>query len=323
MSTHRLRAVTPTIEEHEPMTTHARATTQQTDVADTTPSRVVERDILAVGVRLHVREVGDLDARPVLFLHGIMGHRREWDVLIDRLGQRHRVIAVDQRGHGLSEWTPSYRVADMASDAIEVIEQLATGPVAMVGHSMGAMVAMVMAARRPELVDRLVVIDIVPESLSTVFADLVPELFDAKAAATYDSIGDAVAEAHADNPIARVDLLHNYVSHALVPGPENRLRWGFDALGLRSFMAGVTAPELWAAIDAITCAGLVIRGEHSPLTTPEQAEAVAERLGRAHVVEIPDGGHDLGVERPEPVTTAVLDFLTAEAAIIDHSRCGQ
>lgn len=302
------------------MTTPADSTTQQADVAETTPGRVVERDILVSGVRLHVREVGDLDAPPVLFLHGIMGHRRDWDVLIDRLAQRHRVIAVDQRGHGLSDWTPSYRVADMASDAIEVIDQLGAGPVAVVGHSMGAMVAMVVAARCPELVDRIVVIDIVPESLSTVFADLVPELFEAKAAATYDSIGDAVAEAHSDNPIARVDLLHNYVSHALVSGPENRLRWGFDALGLRSFIAGVTAAELWAAIDGITCAGLVIRGEHSPLTTPEQAEALAKRLGRAHTVEIPNGGHDLGVEQPGPVTIAVLDFLADEAPIIDLSR---
>jgi pimeloyl-ACP methyl ester carboxylesterase len=58
----------------------------------------------------------------------------------------------------------------------------------------------------------------------------------------------------------------------------------------------------------VSCPGLVVRGELSPLTTVAGAAAVARRLG-ARVVEIPGGGHDLGVERPEPVADAVRDFL--------------
>ena len=268
-----------------------------------------ERDVVAAGVRMHLREVGDADAPPVLFLHGIMGHRHDWDVLIDRLGASRRVIAVDQRGHGRSEWTRSYRVADMAADAIALIEQLDVAPVPIVGHSMGAMVALVVAARRPELVDRIVLIDIVPESLTTEFARQMPEMFAAMAQSSYATVDEATAEWQATNPLARPDLLRNYVAHALTPGPDGRLRWGFDALGLRAFFAGVTPAQLWAAIDAVTCPSLVIRGEHSPVTTDEQAAAVARRLGDAHVVLIPDGGHDLGVEQPEAVTAAVLDFL--------------
>lgn len=276
----------------------------------TTPTaRVQERDVVVGGVRLHVREVGDAHAPPVLFLHGIMGHRRDWDVLIDRAGERHRVVAVDQRGHGRSEWTRSYRVAEMADDAIALIEQLGVAPVPVVGHSMGAMVALVVAARRPELVERIAVIDIVPESLATDFAHQMPAMFEAVAASSYATVEEATAEWQAGNPLAREDLLRNYVAHALVTGADGRLRWGFDALGLRSFSGGVTPEELWSAIDATTCPALVIRGEHSPLTTSEQVAEVAARLGGASVVEIPGGGHDLGVEQPEAVARAVLDFM--------------
>ena len=274
-----------------------------------TTQRTEERDVVVGEVRLHLREVGDADAPPVLFLHGIMGHRRDWDVLIDRIGERHRVIALDQRGHGRSEWTRSYRVAEMADDAIGLIAGLGPAPVTIIGHSMGAMVALVVAARRPDLAERIVLIDIVPESLATEIGTRMPEMFAAMAAASYATIEEAVTDWQAGNALARTDLLRNYVTHALVPGADGRLRWGFDAMGLRSFAAGVTPDELWGAADAVTCAALLVRGEHSPVTTPEQVRALAARLRDARVVTIRDGGHDLGVEQPEAVADAVLQFL--------------
>lgn len=291
-------------------------TTRTPTTRTSTRLRTEEYDVLveddSVGdLRLHVREVGPADGSPLLFLHGIMGHRRDWDVLIDHMGGRgHRVVALDQRGHGRSDWAASYRVADMATDAIAVIEQLGLAPLPIVGHSMGAMVASMVAGRRPDLVDCIVLVDIVPESLETEFALQMPEMFHAMAASTYDAVDDAVAEWQEGNPLARPDLLRNYVAHALTPGEDGRLRWGFDARGLRSFIDGVTPDELREALDRVQCPSLVVRGEHSPVTTPELAEAVARRLGRATVVEIAGGGHDLGVEQPEAVTGAVTDFLT-------------
>lgn len=274
-----------------------------------TTRRALEYDLAVGEVRLHVREVGDAHAPPVLFLHGLMGHRRDWDVLVNRLGGPYRVLAVDQRGHGRSSWAPSYRVSDMADDAIAVIEHLGVAPVPVVGHSMGAMVALVVAARRPDLVDRVVVVDIVPDSLTTDFGRQLPAMLEAMAASSYATVDDAVAEWQAGNPLARADLLRNYVTHALVAGPDGRLRWRFDASGLRSFGSGVTPSELWAAVDGVACPGLVVRGERSPITTAEQVAEVARRLGDAEAVVIADGGHDLGVEQPEAVADAVLDFL--------------
>jgi pimeloyl-ACP methyl ester carboxylesterase len=274
-----------------------------------TTRRVDERDVLVRGVRLHLREVGDPNAPPVLFLHGIMGHRRDWDAFIDIVGGQYRVLALDQRGHGRSAWTRSYRITEMTDDVVALVEQLGIGPLPVVGHSMGAMVGLVAAARHPDLVERLAVIDIVPGSVATDFAHQLPAMFEAMAAASYATVDEAVAEWQAGNPLARPDLLRNYVRHALVPSSDGRLRWGFDAKGLRTFLSAVTPGELWAAIDAVGCPALVVRGELSPITTPEETATVAERLGQAPVVVIPSGGHDLGVEQPEPVADAVLEFL--------------
>ncbi len=143
----------------------------------------------------------------------------------------------------------------------------------------------------------------------TEFADQMPEMFTAMAESSYDTVEEAVAEWQAGNPLARTQLLRNYLRHALVARPDDRLSWGFDAFGLRHFTSGVSPDELWAAIDAIGCPSLVVRGEQSPLTSRDQVTQMAKRLGDARVVEIAGGGHDLGVEQPEAVARAVLTWM--------------
>lgn len=280
------------------------------DVGTAPPGRptAVERDVTVGGRRLRLRQVGDPAAPPVLFLHGIMGHRRDWDVLIDALGVSRHVLALDQRGHGESDHAPSYRVDELADDAIELVDTLEVGPVALIGHSMGAMAAVVAAARRPDLVRTLVLVDMVPEIVRSDFASQMPAMFDALADARYDTVDAAVDEWQATNPLADRALLRNYVDHAL-RHDGTALRWGFDARGLRDFSQQTEPADLWAAIDAVSCPTLVVRGEHSPLTTRAGVAELARRVGDGTVVEIPGGGHDLGVEQPWPVAVAAATFL--------------
>ena len=119
------------------------------------------------GVRLHVRETGGPHAPPVLMLHGMMGHAREWDTLATALADRFRVIALDQRGHGESDHAHDYGVDVMVADTLAVITRLGLVRPHLIGHSMGGMIGMVLAAEHPDAVDRLIVIDIAPPSLTT------------------------------------------------------------------------------------------------------------------------------------------------------------
>src|SRR5690606_27659276 len=111
---------------------------------------------------LHHRESGS-GTPPVIVLHGIMGHAREWDVLVAALATRHRVVAVDQRGHGESDWATEYTATAMGRDVAGLVERHGLAPVDLIGHSLGGMVAAVCAAERPELVRRLVLVDVGPD----------------------------------------------------------------------------------------------------------------------------------------------------------------
>lgn len=99
----------------------------------------------------------------IVLLHGLAGYAGEWLPVVDRLDRQHRVVAFDQRGHGRSTRAPHdmSRFAH-ADDVASVIWSVAAAPVTLVGHSLGGHTAMLTAARYPDLVDRLVMIEASP-----------------------------------------------------------------------------------------------------------------------------------------------------------------
>src|SRR5690606_34668223 len=101
------------------------------------------------------------DAGPALvFCHGLFGQGRNWTAIGKKFATDHSVLLVDLPNHGQSPWTDS---VDLVADADRLAAQIAdAGPVVLVGHSMGGKVAMLTALRDPELVSRLVVVDISP-----------------------------------------------------------------------------------------------------------------------------------------------------------------
>jgi pimeloyl-ACP methyl ester carboxylesterase len=111
------------------------------------------------GVRLAGTDFGGAGP-PVLLLHGLGGHTGEWNETASWLTKSHRVVALDARGHGESERRPAdvsleARVSDVAS----AIRELRLAPPTVIGQSLGAITALLVASERPELVEALVVVD--------------------------------------------------------------------------------------------------------------------------------------------------------------------
>ncbi len=105
---------------------------------------------------------GEPDRAPgVLLLHGLMGRASHWASAARWLGERHRAVALDQRGHGQSDRPPgdNYTREVYVEDAEAAIEQLDLGPVVLIGHAMGALTAWQLAAKRPDLVRGLIICD--------------------------------------------------------------------------------------------------------------------------------------------------------------------
>lgn len=114
---------------------------------------------------LHTLSYGDQGER-VLFLHGLFGQGRNWSTIGRALAEHHRVTLVDLLHHGRSPWGDHFDYLEVAAAVADLVEE--ADPAAVVGHSMGGKVAMVLALTRPELVERLVVADIAPVSTASV-----------------------------------------------------------------------------------------------------------------------------------------------------------
>ena len=108
---------------------------------------------------LHTTALGDRGSR-VVFAHGLFGQGRNWTQIGKALADEHRVLLLDLPHHGRSPWEDDFdyvRIADQVSQLLDPDD-----PVALVGHSLGGKVAMVLALRHPELVERLCVVDVSP-----------------------------------------------------------------------------------------------------------------------------------------------------------------
>lgn len=114
------------------------------------------------GPTLSYREGGRPDGAVVLMLHGLTSSGATWRHVAPALGESFRVIALDARGHGDSEWTRDYSVDLMVDDVIGFCEQVGILGAIVVGHSMGAVTAYALAARRPDLIRQLVLEEMPP-----------------------------------------------------------------------------------------------------------------------------------------------------------------
>lgn len=127
--------------------------------------------LTAVGP-LHLATVADRSSPPILFLHGVTRGWRDWSLVVAALSTRWHPYAVDFRGHGESARVPNgYRVAQYVDDAVRIAHEVVGRPLIVVGHSLGAMVALAVAARLPGEVLGLVMEDPPFDTMGTRIVD--------------------------------------------------------------------------------------------------------------------------------------------------------
>ncbi|MET9385161.1 alpha/beta hydrolase [Streptomyces sp. NPDC002928] len=111
---------------------------------------------MADTVRLAYRESGDPEAPPLVLLHGLTSDGTAWDEVAAHFGDRHRVLVPDLRGHGRSPHPGTYSFELMRDDVAALVDELGLEKATFIGHSLGGVVACLLAARRPGLIERLV-----------------------------------------------------------------------------------------------------------------------------------------------------------------------
>jgi esterase len=253
-------------------------------------------------VELASSETGD--GPPLVILPGLFGSKRNWASLARTFGERHRVITADLRNHGESPWADPHRYPALAADVAALIERKADGRASVLGHSMGGKAAMMLAVSRPDLVERLVVVDIAPvASTGTPIAyvramrALPLERFSRRS-----EVADALAGAIPDRAV------RNFLSLNAAVG-DNGLSWTLNLAALeQDFEAILGFPELPPGCS-FTGPTLFLAGGRSNYLQPEHRPAI-ERLFPAAIIEtIPDAGHWVHADAPEAFVAAVNRFL--------------
>lgn len=123
------------------------------------PAVVRKQLTVSGGLTLGYREWGRADGPVAILLHGLEGAADDWSLVGPGLGKRFRVIALDARGHGQSDWASSYELTDFCDDVLKMMDALGVLAAAVVGHSLGGAVAYLLAATHPERIRALVLED--------------------------------------------------------------------------------------------------------------------------------------------------------------------
>ena len=126
-----------------------------------TTERIAPRDCLADinGLKLHYLDWGREGLPPMVLLHGFSAHAHYWDGFAAKMRDNFHVYALDQRGHGDSEWATDYGPETMPADFASFVDQLGLDRFVLLGHSMGGGVAFRYAASHPERIENLIIVD--------------------------------------------------------------------------------------------------------------------------------------------------------------------
>jgi|SRR5579884_654029 len=255
-------------------------------------------------ITLNVRECGK--GPLAIFLHGITSNSAVFEPLMEGLQARFRCVAVDQRGHGLSDKPDrGYDAGDYAEDIVALINALDAGPAILVGHSLGARNCVTAAAWAPEVVRCAVAIDFTPFIESEVF-DALDRRVNAghRLFKTQEEIEAYLRERYplmpADAIARRATSAYRAVDGGFRPlaSPEAMM---LTAKGLRE--------DLKPTFENVRRPILIVRGALSRFVSADALEKTQRLRPDLPVIVVPDTDHYVNEEAPAAVMAAILEFV--------------
>lgn len=248
------------------------------------------------GLRLHYVEWGLPSAPAIVALHGLRSFAYTWEPVALPLAGRFRVVALDQRGRGLSDWDPQrrYHAADYVRDLEALLDHLALGRFVLLGHSMGGANAFIYAAKHAERVAGLVIEDMGPgASAGSAGAERIRREL-RETPDEFESLEAAAAFWRRQRPHISEEAVMARVQHSMKPLGDGRLAWRHDAKGIAQARLGATPEQLvdlWPHVDAIEVPTLVLRGACSDFLSAQTAAEMARRNPFIDCQEIPGASH--------------------------------
>ena len=262
---------------------------------------------------IHCLVWGEVSAPTAVLVHGNGGHGHWWDALVPALVPGWRLVALDLRGHGESDWAepPAYRLEDFAADLTPVLDELTDGPIVLVGHSMGGRVALWFAGRHPDRIRGLVVLD----SRMTRVGWGDAKRWRAQVAGKrhgrgYPTRAEALAAFRFVPPESGVPdvVLANLAHHAVHERGFGDWTFRFDRAVLA--LDGDGAIDLSAALGRVRCPTMLMAGSESWVMDAAEIQAIASAIPGCAARVFP-GGHHFLTAHAAAVGCALREFLDA------------
>ncbi len=250
-------------------------------------------------VVLHFEDRGDKAKPALVFANSLGTDFRIWDEVVGLLGDRFRFIRYDKRGHGLSEATPApYAMDDHVSDLESLLQHLGVNSCAVIGLSVGGMIAQGLAAKRPELVKAMVLMD-TAHKIGT------EEMWNQRIeGVTKDGIG-SLADA----------IMQRWFTPAY-RSPDNPDFVGYTAMLTRTTVDGYAGTcaalrdaDYTESTLALKLPVLAIVGDQDGSTPPDLVRSTADLVKGAEFRIVADAGHLPCIEQPQAVANLVSNFL--------------
>ena len=243
------------------------------------------------------------DGPTLVLLHGLFGAAKNLGVLARGLSDQAQVISMDLRNHGDSPHGAAMDFATMAADVAETCAALGMERARVAGHSLGGKTAMVLALMRPELVERLAVMDIAPVRYRHDYDDYVRAM---QAIALTPGLTRNAADA-ALAPVVKAAPMRAFLLNNLVLGEAPRWRVGLEEIG--AAMPDLLDWEDPPGAEPYTGPTLFLRGADSDYVRPSADPVIARWFPNAEREAVEGASHWLHADKPQQVIASLKEFF--------------
>ncbi len=277
----------------------------------TTDVGVLDKTVELNVLRFHYRDWGNPTAQALICLHGFTSHAHSWDTFAQAMRDRYHVLALDQRGHGETEWTTDYHPQRRVEDMHAFVESLGLDNIVLLGLSMGGRCAYQYAVQHPDKIERLVIVDIAPETEAGGSGRITQGLRNQD---VFDDPEQAVAAARTANARPPDAELRARVLNGIKQTPEGKWTFRYD-VALRNGSGARTTPTRaeidhdWASLKDITSPTLLVRGAESDVLSPANAQRMVDGIPNCRLIEVENSGHSVPLDNPSGFLNAVRTFL--------------
>ena len=239
---------------------------------------------------------------PVVIIHGLFGMSDNWSTFAKKLAETHMVILVDVRNHGRSPHFDDFTYQNAAEDIVHLLQENWIYRASIIGHSMGGKIAVQIAADHPDMVEKLIVVDIVPVTYN----------------GGHEKIISALKHVDLDNmksrgqveKILKGDLKDLGVVRFLLKNlsrkKEGGFRWKMNLPVLeKAYLDILDQPY----IDFVDIPTLFIKGDKSDYIKLEDKDILDNLFENYRLITIADAGHWIHVDQPEKLYSTIIAFL--------------